>query len=236
MRNLKVSLLVAVVSLAACGGSGSDAKEVPANKDQAKASVTQVGTVNTQMSMSNAMGVSGGVQSMTAANQAIVQGSAARQGELLGMIPTLPKMGTQHAEMGTATCTADGCTFTQYGDVGYLIDGTITKSGDTVTYNLTYDISSGQNLHFEIDGSLTLTATSIDGEVHTKGTTSGTESGGYNVKWDIDVQYNAVTLNAAGCPTGGSVHATSTYDVSAGGQSATGYNVQGTATFDGTGC
>ncbi|HEY4060189.1 MAG TPA: hypothetical protein VGM39_26425 [Kofleriaceae bacterium] len=235
MRNLKVSLLVGVVSLAAACGGGDGAKEGTTNPANAKTSVTQASTVNSQMGMSDSGGVSGAINAMTSANQGIVTGGAGRESELLGLIPsTLPKINTESAT-GTATCTPTGCTFMQYGDVGYSIDGSVNKSGDTLTFDLTEDFTT-QMLHFQIDGSLTVTATSIDGEVHSKGNTSGSASGGYNVDWDIDVEYNAVQINAAGCPTSGSVHATSKYDVSAGGQSANGYNVQGTVTFDGTGC
>ncbi|HEY4176630.1 MAG TPA: hypothetical protein VGM90_07360 [Kofleriaceae bacterium] len=232
MRNLKSLFLVGVVSLAACGGSDG-AKEGMTDPAMAKVSVTQAAGVNTQLGMSNGMGAAGAVSSLSTANQGIVTGGSARLGELQGLVPSLPT--TIENATGTATCTATGCTFEQYGDIGYVIDGSINKSGDTLTFDLTEDFSS-QMLHFDIDGMLTITATSIDGDFHSKGTTSGSQSGGYTVNWDIAVEYNAVQINAAGCPTSGSVHATSKYDVTAGGQSANGYNVQGTVTFDGTGC
>lgn len=233
MRNLKVSLLVGVVSLAAACGGSDGAKEGMTNPANARTSVTQAAGVNTQMGMSNGMGAASAVNSMSSASQGIVTGTQGRLGELQGLIPSLPT--TISNATGTATCTPTGCTFEQYGDVGYVIDGSINKSGDTLTFDLTEDFST-QMLHFEIDGALTITATSIDGDFHSVGHTSGAQSGGYSVDWDIDVEYNAVMINAAGCPTSGSVHATSKYDVSAGGQSANGYNVQGTVTFDGTGC
>jgi hypothetical protein len=223
-KSLFASLVVVV---AACGGS--DAPKGTVNTASARTSVDQVGTVNTSMMASNGDGAAAAVQAMTSAGQSIVTPAGA-SGRLLGMLPpSFPKTDIHNAT-GTADCTPTGCTFTSYGDASYMINGTINKSGDTVTFDLTYDITGGQALSWSIDGSVTVTATSIDGEVHSHGETSGSESGGFTVTWDTQVQYNAITLDGAGCPTAGSVHATLGYDVS-GAQGGGSFDTQGTATF-----
>lgn len=223
-KSVFASLLVAV---AACGGS--DAPKGTVNTANARTSIDQVGTVNSSMMASNGDAAASAVQAMTSAGQAIVTPSG-QAGKLLGMLPsTFPKTGL-HNLNGTAACTPTGCTFTGYGDASFTLDGTIAKSGDTVTFDLTYDITGSDPLHWTIDGSVTVTASSIDGDVHSHGTTSGSQSGGFSVTWDTQVEYNAVILDGTGCPTGGSVHAAMSYDVS-GAQGGGSFDTQGTATF-----
>jgi hypothetical protein len=226
-------LLVAVV--AACGGGDADPGMV--NGASARASVDSVGDVSAQMTASNGDLAANAVTVMTSNAQSIVTPTGAAGRELVGLLPAhLPKPTLSSATTGTATCTPTSCTFDNYGSddptSGFTIDGTLSRSGDTITFDLTYDVhSASTTVHWDIDGNVTVTATSVDGNVHSKGETTGDEQGGFHVTWDVDVAYDAIQLDGAGCPVGGSITATSSYDVNAGGQSAQGYNVTGTATF-----
>lgn len=222
MRTLVASLVL--VSIAACGGSDKDPGTV--NPQSARTSIDQVGQVNAAMNASNGAMAASAVAAMTAAGQGIV--SPAAPGSRLGILPDhLPRSLVSSAATGTATCTPTGCTFTNFGDDSpgnaWTIDGTISKSGDTITFDLAYDITSGgAAVDWNIDGAVTVTPTSLDGTVHSSGTSSAQ---GTSVDWDVDVAYDAVVLTG-GCPTGGSVTASTSYQVM--GQ---GYDVEGTITF-----
>jgi hypothetical protein len=231
----KILIASLVVTAAACGGDDADKGTV--NTTSAKTSVEQVGKVDSSMAASNGANAATAVQSMTQAGQSIVtpMGQAGRQ---LGLIPeTFPRPDLSQAATGTAECTPTACTFTNYGDdaAGWKINGTIKKSGDKTTFDMKYDIvSAGTSLKWDIDGDVTITATSIDGDVHSHGVTDvqgGSAAGAINVTWDTSVDYQAIQLDAQGCAIGGSVHAVVSYDVKAGGQSGGAFNVQGTAAF-----
>ena len=135
-------------------------------------------------------------------------------------------------------CTATGCTFNNCGGSSargtWTINGTIMVSGDTYTFDLDYHIvTSGVDYAWTIDGSLTLTATSIDGSMTSKG--HGTvNTMGYNFSYDYDVStdFNMVVLDGQSCPTGGSIHSEVSYSTSGvqGGEAGN-YHVQGTVTF-----
>lgn len=187
----------------------------------ARTSVDQIGMVSASMSSSNGGAVASSIQSMTAASQSFVTptGMTARALALLPM--QFPKPTVVSATTGTAECTATMCTFTNYGDdspSGWKTDGTIKVTGDRYVYDLTYDVTSpGSSLRWLIDSDLTTTATSIDGTMHNVGDTVGE---GYDVSWDVAVDFTGVVLDGARCPTGGSIRA-----------SGQGYSPQGTVTF-----
>lgn len=233
----KILIASLVVCAAACGED--EAAKGTVNTTSAKTSVEQVGKVNSSMSMSNGANAASAVQAMTQAGQAIVtpMGQAGRQ---LGLLPErFPRPDLSQAVTGTAECTPTSCTFNNFGDdsagSAWKINGTISKSGDTTTFDLTYDVvSAGTSLTWTIDGKVTITATSIDGDVQSHGVTDvqgGSGAGAINITWDTSVDYQAIQLDAQGCATGGSVHAVVSYDVKAGNQSGGAFNVQGTATF-----
>lgn len=172
------------------------------------------------MMNSDGAAASSAVQSMTSAGQSLVTPGQAS--------PRLE--GTAAATTGTAECTPTGCTFTDYGDdvAGWSINGTISKSGDTTTFDLEYPVTSGgMPLDWSIDGSVTLTATSLDGNVHSHGVTSVEQGSGagLDVTWDTVVDYKLIVLTD-GCATGGSIHAEVSYDFG-----ATSTAAQGDATF-----
>lgn len=213
------------VALVACGGNDKSPGTV--NPGSARTSIDQVGNVNVAMSASNGASAASAVAAMTAAGQGIVTPATGR--EVIGLLPAeLPRPAVQLATTGTANCTPTMCTFTNFGDDtpgnSWKIDGTIHKTGDTITFDLSYDIvSSGLTVAWAIDGSVTVTATNIDGHVHSHGVSSGAQS----VTWDVAVDYLNVGLDGTGCPTSGSVHASTSYEVA--GQLA--YDVEGTVAF-----
>lgn len=225
MRIIMASLAIAATA-AACGGSDKDPGTV--NPQSARTSIDQVGHVDAALAASDGAQAASAVAAMTAAGQGIVT-PAAPQG-LIGLAPDhLPRPLVFSAQTGTANCTPTGCTFTNFGDDTpgntWKIDGTISKSGDTITFDLTYDVTSGGTMvDWSIDGSVTVTPTSIDGTVNSSGTTNG---GGQNVSWDVSVHYDGVQLDGSGCPIGGSVTASTSYTV--GGVNA--YDVEGSVTF-----
>jgi hypothetical protein len=206
--------------MAACGG-GDDKAKGTVNTANATMSINQVIAVNASMMTSDGASAASAVQQMTSAGQSIVTPSQSS-----------PRTtGTSAATTGTAECTPTSCTFTNYGDdvAGWSIDGTITKSGDTTTFDLDYHVTSGgMPLDWTIDGSITLTATSLDGRVHSHGVTTlqgGSGSPGGDLTWDTKVDYESIVLTE-GCATGGSIHAEVSYQYGAGS-----YAAQGDATF-----
>jgi hypothetical protein len=231
----KILIASLVVAAAACG---SDPDKGTVNTASAKSSVEEMGKINASMTAGNGANAASALQAMTSAGQSIVtpKGQAGRQ---LGLLPeSFPHPDLSQAVSGTAECTATGCTFTNYGDpASFQINGTVNKSGDTTTFDITYDVTSGgTQLGWKIDGSVTLTATSIDGSVHSHGTTKvdGSMTGGQGtiqITWDTSVDYEAIALDAQGCATGGSVHAVVSYDVKAGSQGGGAFDVEGTAAF-----
>ncbi len=232
----KIAIALVAVAAAACGGD--DHAKGTVNTASAKASVENVNKVQTSMAMSNGANAASAVQAMTQAGQSLVT-PAGQPGRLLGLLPeTFPRPDLSQAVSGTAECSATACTFTNYGDdasgSAWKINGTIKKTGDTTTFDLDYDITSaGTSLKWDISGDITITATSIDGSVHSKGITNvdaGSNATGVSVNWDTTVDYDAITLDAQGCATGGSVHAVVAYSVKAQGQS-TSFDVEGSASF-----
>ncbi|CAN5872008.1 hypothetical protein BH11MYX3_BH11MYX3_49140 [soil metagenome] len=235
MKNLAVASLV--VLAAACGGDDHDKGTI--NTANAKASVENVGKINAAMASGNGANAAAAVQAMTSAGQSLVSPAGTPQGRLVGLLPeSFPRSDLSRAVTGTADCTATACTFSNYGDnstgSSWLINGTVSKSGDTTSFDITYDVTSGgTSVKWAIDGSVTITATSIDGNIHSHGVTdvaAGSGNQAVNVTWDTDVDYQAITLDAQGCATSGKVHAVVSYKVSSGGNGGA-YDVEGTAVF-----
>lgn len=232
----KLALASLVVAAAACGGDDHDKGTI--NTANAKASVENVGKINAAMAAGNGANAAAAVQALTSSGQSLVT-PAGGAGRVVGLLPErFPKHDLSQAVTGTADCTPTGCTFTNYGDdttgSSWKINGSVSRSGDTTTFDLTYDVASGgTTVNWAIDGAITVTATSIDGNLHSHGVTdvaSGSASAGVNVTWDTAVDYNAIALDAQGCATGGSVHAVVSYSVKSGGNGGA-FDVEASATF-----
>jgi hypothetical protein len=223
--------LSAVIFLAACGGGGGAEKGM-VNTASATQSVEQVIAVGDALASSSGDQAASAVQSMTSAGQSIVTPQQQGRELPMGLLPSsFPKNLGGNATTGTADCTPSGCTFDNYGDdaAGWSIDGTITKSGDTTSFDLEYHVTSGgMPLDWTIDGSVTITATLIDGNVHSHGVTTlqgGSGVPGGDLEWDTKVDYESIVITD-GCATGGSIHAVVDYKY-AGQHQAT----EGTASF-----
>ena len=202
----------------------------------ARTSVESVHDVFAAMDSGNGENAADAVLALTAAGQIVVTPGQARELPAESFMPlTWGHSKISRNVTGSATCDANGCTFDHYGDTfdgyTYSIDGSIRRSGDTLTFDLTYDVaSSGFNFHWAMDGHLTVTSALVDGEVHAHGDADVSSDGRtYNVGWDFDVDYNQIGLDGSGCPISGSLTAEIQYTVS-GAQSGS-YRAAATASF-----
>jgi hypothetical protein len=124
----------------------------------------------------------------------------------------------------TATCMPSSCTFNSSSappfGATFALTGTLAGDGDVMMISLT-DGGGGTMAdrgirHWSISGSITLTATQLDGTVmlvHMTGAAGAPES---YAELDYTVAYHAVRLDAQGCPIGGSLTATTTGNDSVG--------------------
>jgi hypothetical protein len=90
-------------------------------------------------------------------------------------------------------------------------------------------------LVWTLDGSVSTAAAGLDGSAHFQATGSGGFDG---VTWDETIKYRAITLDAQGCPTGGSLQATTVYvtsDQVQGGAGPPSFDLQASSMF-GPGC
>jgi hypothetical protein len=220
--------------LGACGG-GDDSKDPgTVNPQSARSSIDQVGMVRASMMSSDGPGASSAVQLMTASAQSIVtpMQQASRLVPWVRLLPPV-RVDIARAPTGTVMCTPTTCTFESYGDdsttAGYIVDGSISTSGDTYTFDVTYTIQTTMStLDWRITGPVTVTDTSVSGSIHSVGDTSGeTMMGGYDVSWDVAVDYDEIMLDTTGCPVDGTVQAEASYTVN--GMAA--YDVAGEVAF-----
>jgi hypothetical protein len=234
---MKTIILAAssIVVVAACGG-GEPVHEGSVNFTGAKTSVESVSDVFAALDSSSGENAADAVLALTAAGQILVTPGA-------GHVPPMPASliprewahkRTTSSFTGSAECDASGCTFNNYGDsydgTTFVINGSVRRAGDTLTFDLTYDITStGFDFHWRMDGNVTVNASLIDGEVHSDGDAHVTQDGRtYNVGWDFDIDYDHIGL-VDGCPVSGSLTATVGYSVS-GAQSGS-YRARGSIAF-----
>jgi hypothetical protein len=201
MRGTELASLLFVFAAAACG----DHEDSVMNMDSARTSVDQIGQISTGMSASNTDDVAGGVLSLLATSQAIVTPRNASDPPY-GLLPrSWPPFNA-----GTGICSATACAFTSYEaeivlTETFTINGSITRDGDALTFDLTYgQVGKWGSMEWGLDGSVTHTATQLDGTMHGHGTTGGAYTT-LHVTWDVTVDFAAVTLDAQGCPVDGSV-------------------------------
>lgn len=122
---------------------------------------------------------------------------------------------------GDCSCTATACTFDDCGDSQFSMSGSISRSGDTYSFDLTVVADSfGFSYTWAYSGSLTITPTLLSGSLEGSGdgVFDDQQGGQLTVSWGWSVDYNDVVLEA-GCPVGGSVDASVSYQAAAqGGQ------------------
>jgi hypothetical protein len=58
---------------------------------------------------------------------------------------------------------------------------------------------------------VTTTPTRVDGTIHSHGIGRYAHGSGLLPTWDVAINFAAITLDAQGCPTGGAVHAMTSY-------------------------
>jgi len=216
MKNI---IPVIAVFAVGCGG-GETVHEGTINPSGARTSVESVSEVFAALDTSSGVSAADAVLSLTAAGQIVVAPGAGREAPAMGYLPAQwPRSKSISNFTGSAECNASGCVFNNFGDSSeygtYRINGTIQRSGDTLSFDLTYDITaSGFDFHWAMDGRVTVTETRIDGYVNSDGDASVSQDGRtYNVSWDIDIDYNDIGL-VDGCPVSGSLSAEVGYSVS----------------------
>jgi hypothetical protein len=231
-------LAAAIVVTAACGGD-DPVHEGTINASGARSSVESVHDVFAAMDAANGEGAASAVIALTAAGQIVVTPGAAAPAHVpeLAYLPAQwPRSKTSASFTGSAECTATGCTFVDFGDDSeygsYRINGSIQRRGDTLAFDLTYDITtSGLDFHWELDGNVRVNATLIDGEVESRGEANVSSEGrSYRIGWEFDIDYDMIGLDGGGCPVSGSLSATVGYSVSGDGGSGS-YRAAGSVRF-----
>lgn len=238
-KSLVVSL--SMVAVAACGGGdGGGGGNTMANTQSASQAVTSTSTLQSSIGSMNGQGAGAALNAIGSSAQGIVTPSYEGQPsaliqvqEALQQINTFGTVEAAAFAPGDCLCDAAGnCTFDQCGmGSGYELTGTITKSGDVYAVDVTVDLNTtGIMYAWRYSGSVTMTATLIDGQLEGDGT--GTVMGGgqtvsYSHDWTVD--YNMIGLDAQGCATSGSMEASVDFSVS--GASAGNYSGSATITF-----
>ena len=213
MRWAACAMSIGWLAMMGCGGATEPA-EVTMDMMAARASIDQVGKIVAAMSAMTGGDAASDVTSLMAAHQELVTLPPAEEPPA-GVVAVFPDLGSAAPPAtGSAVCTADSCTFTAYGyTVGYdefRIDGTVTHSSDLLAFQISYQHSFKVHVDqmvWTLDGSIS-TASGLDGSVRFRATGSGFSSG---AMWDATVPYRAITLDAQGCPTGGSLQVTTSY-------------------------
>jgi hypothetical protein len=229
----------ASLALVACGSSDPTTTDT----QQATSAVMYTAALSDSFAAGNGTQVSGDVAAIGAAAQSIVQpdygDGAYRELGPEHMAPMVSISATERLvqtlfNTGTCECVGDSCTFDGCGsgDGSWVINGSISRSGDTYTFDLDMQWDTeGISWSWGYSGSITITATSISGSL--SGSGDGTfeyDGGSFSYSFDWSVDYNDVALDAQGCPVGGSVKAQSSYKVK--GQGASGsFSGSGTVTF-----
>ena len=232
----QITLAAAIAFTGACGGGG-DYREVPLDPDSAALSVESMNEVFAAMSSSDSAGAADAVLALTAAGQILVSPNGAREVPAQAYLPLEWRRSKTRVPYvtGTAECNASGCVFVDYGDDSeygsFRINGRISRTGDTLVFDLTYDVlSEGFDFTWRMYGDLMVTPTLVDGEVHSDGDAKFVAEGKtYNIDWDIDIGYNNIGL-VDGCAVSGSLDAR--VAMSASGASGSGsYRAAGSISF-----
>lgn len=213
MKRATCAACIGWVVVTGCGGT-SEPVETAMDLTAARASIDQVGQIVAAMSAMTGGDAASDVTSLMAAHQDLMTLPPA-EGPPAGEVTAFSDLGpARPPASGSAACTAASCAFTAYGyTVGYdefRIDGTVTHSGDLFALHVSYEWSfkvQVDQMVWTLDGSIS-TAAGLDGSAHFQATGSGSSDG---VRWDETVEYRAITLDAQGCPTGGSLQATTSY-------------------------
>jgi len=234
---MRTYLLASIALITACGGGdGPPVQQGTVNTAGAQSSVESVHEILVAMEAADGQSAANAVMALTAAGQIVVSPVAPSPRALVGMVPRDWSAKSASPRLtGSAACTESGCTFVDLGDDtefgSYRINGSIQRTGDLLTFDLTYDLTLDSLVfHWDMDGRITVTPTLIDGEIHSNGNAEVTSEGeSYAVSWGFDVIYDRIVLDDGGCPIGGSLSATVAYELS--GATAGGYHAGGSLRF-----
>ena len=210
-----VSFASILFALSGCGSDEPDYTRGTINNASAEAAIESISEVGAAIRNGSGEESASGVLALTAVGQTLVipSGAGYLQAPPLGLV----RRDLDRAALtGTATCDATGCIYDGFGDDSesgsYRIDGFIRHTGDTFAVDLTFTLTSAEyTFDWTIDGSITVTPTLIDGEIHSHGSSRGD---GYAISWDVDLDYDAIGLDAGGCPVSGRLAAQVAYEVS----------------------
>ena len=188
---------------------------------EARAAMEQVGQITAAMSSMKSDDAVAAITSLMVAHQCLMctGGSVGLLHGQLYAYPYFPFF--PMPPDGYASCSATACTFTDYGFGGgydyFSTDGGVTASGNLVTLHVAYNQEQTHvgSIKWTLDGSLSTMGGGLDGSMHDHGVGYGNFDG---VTWDVTVDYQAITRDAQGCPTGGSLHAVMQYEAVASAQ------------------
>lgn len=236
MRSTSFVTTSILLALAACGSDDPQPTQGTVNPTSARGSIDGVDQVVAAMASGDATSAAGGVMALTAAGQSVLVPASASATPRLGELPSHWGRPIAQSFTGSATCTATSCTFTDFGDDSqygsYRLNGSITRSGNHLAFDLAFDVTTATVTgHWELDGALDITPTSIDGDVHGHGSVSATtQQGNCSATWDVDVAYDSIGLDGSGCPTSGSLSASVSYTANSA-QGGGSFNAAGTIAF-----
>lgn len=233
MRNiiLPASLLLAFT---ACSSNSPKKLQTTVNPSGASDAVQSITELTSGLNSSDPQSVADAVLAMTAAGESVIvpAGGESATARLKSMIPdSWPRPRFTPAVTGSANCTPTSCTFDNYGDSedgeSFLLNGTISWDGTTLSVDLTFDITGdGVTVSWQEQGMVTITPTLIDGSIHSKGSANAQGESG---SWDISVDYESIGLDSSGCPISGALGVS--VDVSVSGSQDSG-QYSGDATID----
>jgi len=199
---------VSIVALTGCDDEEDNRASSEANAAQVQNlqdSVTNLGTVaSISTDSTSATSAQGTLGSLYTSYDSFVQNTMAADAAEGAQV--VQQAEALYCSSGSAEWTETGVTY----DACDGLTGSIEWSGDTYTIDITYDFGAGYMTgysgSFTYSGSLTITDTEIDGGLD-MAYQINMDSMGYQVAYDSDysISYNAVGLDAAGCPESGSL-------------------------------
>lgn len=205
MKKFLALMMVISMGVAACGdgngngggggggGGGGSTIEDPAAEEQASALATQANeSFNALADNPNSALAIGEVFSVYA--NALGVASAGNSAAVVAGNADAAYEGENSDVEACVTETANSVTWNNCNFNGYTLNGSITKSGDTLDLDLDIAFAS---VTVSFTGSLTVTATLVDGDFSVTSTVA-------NQGFTLDVTFDQVVLTG-GCPTSGTI-------------------------------
>lgn len=222
---LMTVVLLGMFAVACGGGGGSEVtldaqqkesvKQSSTNTVQAAADLKVLKSSKTDEAAFNKLGQAYGYASQLWSTKMQAEGGYGAY----GLAPVEEFLGA--LDESCITTSGDTTTYNcNYG--GGTMTGSITVSGDTITFADLSMTSAGYSYTF--NGSVTVTDTMIDGSF-----TFFTDYQG--MKYNVEISYNSITLDASGCPVGGSLVVDVDVDMSGYQGDTGGYDLSGAYDF-----